>query len=83
MRFILPALVLLGIAAASQARQSTNGITVTPFSDFRDQTGYDGAESPNGKFFATADLADNYVVSHSIPEFDRSAEILSEERGLD
>ncbi len=61
MRFILPALALLGVAAASQARQSSNGITVTPFSDFRDQTGYDGAESPNGKFFATADLADNYV----------------------
>lgn len=61
MRFILPALALLGVVAASQARQSTNGITVTPFSDFRDQTGYDGAESPNGKFFATADLSDNYV----------------------
>jgi Tol biopolymer transport system component len=61
MRFILPVLALLGIAAASQARQSPDGVTVTPLSDFRDQTSYAGAESPNGRFFVTEDLAGNFV----------------------
>src|SRR5512139_1820387 len=61
MRFVLPVLALIGLAAAAQTRQSSSGITVTPFSDFRDQTSYEGAESPNGKFFVTADLAGNFV----------------------
>jgi Tol biopolymer transport system component len=59
--FLIVAVATSFTLTASGSSQTPADVRVTPVSDFRDQTAYDGAESPNGRFVVTADESGNFV----------------------